>query len=91
MLVLAEFCVLGLHKKLTMCNYFFGFFLIKLILKSRIQEIGDRVIFFGVGGHTDGRTSSFSAVQWSIGLGVQSLFLGDEVLGQHGMTFWLPM
>ena len=35
--------------------------------------------------------SSFSAVQWSIGLGVQSLFLGDEVLGQHGMTYWFPM
>ena len=24
-----------------------------------------------------------------MGLGVRSLFLGDEVLGQHGMTFWL--
>ena len=35
--------------------------------------------------------SSFSTVQWDLGLGVRILFLGDEVLGQHGMTSWLPM
>ena len=35
--------------------------------------------------------SSFSTVQWGIGLAVQIQFLGDEVLGQHGMTSWLPM
>ena len=35
--------------------------------------------------------SYFSTVQWGIGLGVQILFLGDEVQGQHGMTSWLPM
>ena len=35
--------------------------------------------------------SSFSKVQLGIGLGVQIVFLGDEVLGQHGMTPWLPM
>ena len=35
--------------------------------------------------------SSFSAVQWSIGLGVKTLFLWDEVLDQHGMTSWLLM
>ena len=35
--------------------------------------------------------SSFSTVQWGLGLGVRILFLEDEVLGQHGMTSWLPM
>ena len=30
--------------------------------------------------------SSFSTVQWGIGLAVRILFPGDEVLGQHGMT-----
>ena len=35
--------------------------------------------------------SSFSTVQWGISLAVRILFLGYEVLGQHGMTSWLPM
>ena len=35
--------------------------------------------------------STFSTVQWGIGLCVRILFLGDEVLSQHGMTSWLPM
>ena len=35
--------------------------------------------------------SSFSTVQRGIGLAVRILFLGDEVLGQHGMTSWLPI
>ena len=35
--------------------------------------------------------SYFSTVQWGIGLRVRILFLRDEVLGQHGMTSWLPM
>ena len=35
--------------------------------------------------------SSFSSVQWGIALGVQILFLEDEVLGQHGMTSWFPL
>jgi len=43
------------------------------------------------GSHVTCHLSSFSTVQWDLGLGVRILFLGDEVLGQHGMTSWLPM
>ena len=32
--------------------------------------------------------SYFSAVQWSIGLGVKNIFLWDDVLGQHGGFFF---
>ena len=35
--------------------------------------------------------SSFGTVRLDTGLGVQILFLRNEVQGKHGMTSWLPM